>query len=244
MMTPAAEVIESGHNVETIRDAALKRIKQLMVDWTRNTLELGAELARAAETFPPNPKRPEQKSGFAKWARQKTGLSVSQIGNLVRVHQKFGHQQRGAHQKLGTAVMVMLARSNVPESARQEAIMRAESGAHVDKSDAKKIIKVHKLPTPKAANAQAKDEGRPVLASDGYIYFGTDPGRAKEGEDRRTMVYGVRKALEALGNIHLTGRQFLEYALPHQLWDADEAKIIKQALRWLTDLDAAWDSRE
>jgi hypothetical protein len=132
----------------------------------------------------------------------------------------------------------------VPVSARQEAIDRAERGEHIGKLDAKKIIKVHKLPTPKAANAQAKDEGRPVLASDGYIYFGTDPGRAKEGEDRRTMVYGVRKALDTLGNIHLTGRQFLDYALPHQLWDADEAKIIKHALRWLGDLDAAWDAKE
>jgi hypothetical protein len=237
--------IESDHNVETIREAAAKRIKQLMINWTINTLELAAELTKTAATFPPHPKRPEHRSGqFIKWARNETGLSVSQIYNLLRVHQKFGHQQRGVNQKLGTGVMVLLSASNVPESARQEAIKRAESGSHVDKTDAKKIIKVHKLPTPKAANAQAKDEGRPVLASDGYIYFGTDPGRAKEGEDRRTMVYGVRKALDTLGNIHLTGRQFLEYALPHQLWDADEAKIIKHALRWLGDLDAAWDAKE
>ena len=140
--------------------------------------------------------------------------------------------------------MILLASPKVPESARQEAIKRSESGVHVSYTDAKKIVKVHKHPPPKAANMQAKEEGRPVLASDGYIYFGTDPGRAKEGEDRRTMVYGVRRALDALGNIHLTGNQFLLYAMPHQLWDAEEGKIIKRALRWLTSLDEAWDNRE
>jgi hypothetical protein len=234
--------IESDHNVETYRDVAAKRIKELMVQWSSNALELGAELTRVMETFPVNPKRPTERPGFLKWAKQSTGLSQSYVSNLIQVHRKFGHRTSNA--RLSTVVMVLLSKPDVPESARQEAIKRAESGVHVGRGEAKKIVKVNKLPTPKAANALAKDEGRPVLASDGYIYFGTDPGRAKEGEDRRTMVYGVRKALDTLGNIHLTGRQFLDYALPHQLWDADEAKIIKHALRWLGDLDAAWDAKE
>src|SRR5262249_24819083 len=106
----------------------------------------------------------------------------------------------------------------------------------------KKIAKAHQLPSAKDANVQAREEGRPILARDGYIYFGTDPERAKEGEDRRIMVYGVRRALEHLGSISLTGKQFLDYAMPHQLWTEDEAKIIKQALRWLISLAEAWDS--
>jgi hypothetical protein len=237
-----AQVIQSGHNIETVREAMAQRIKSLMHDWTANTLALGAELTAAAETFPVNPKRPNERPGFERWARQATGLSQGHINTLLHVHRKFGH--RGGNPRLASNVMRLLSRSDVPESARLEALSRAEKGEHIGHLEAKKIAKVHKLPAPKAANAQAKDEGRPVLASDGYIYFGTDPGRAKEGEDRRTMVYGVRKALETLGGIHLTGKQFLSYALPHQLWDDDEAKIIKQALRWLTDLDAAWDTRQ
>jgi hypothetical protein len=236
--------IESSGDVETYRDVAAKRIKQLMVQWTANTLEIAAELFKARETFPPDPRKllRDERPGFGKWAQQTTGLSSSQIVKLVAIHKKFGR----AHQNIRLAqnVMVLLSAKDVPASARQEAIDRAAKGEHIGHKEAKKIAKVHKLPSPKAANTQAKDEGRPVLASDGYIYFGTDPGRAKEGEDRRTMVYGVRKALDTLGNIHLTGRQFLEYALPHQLWDADEAKIIKHALRWLGDLDAAWDAKE
>jgi hypothetical protein len=229
-------------NVEAFRKAAAQRIGALMRDWTANTLALAAELAKAAETFPSSPKR-AYRQGFDKWARKETGLSSSQINNLLHVHQKFGHREQGTIH-LGGAVMILLARSKVPETARQEALDRAEKGEHISRIGAKKIIKAHKLPTPKAANEQAKNEGHPVLASDGYIYFGTDPGRAKEGEDRRTMVYGVRKALETLGSIHLTGRQFMAYALPHQLWSADEAKIIKKALHWLQSLDEAWDSRD
>jgi hypothetical protein len=140
--------------------------------------------------------------------------------------------------------MKLLVKKDVPESARIEARERASRGEHVTTKDAKKIVKAHSLPTAKEANKQAKDEGRPVFARDGNIYFGTDAMKAKEGEDRRTMVYGVRKALDTLADITLTGKEFLAYALPHQLWNADEEKVIKRALRWLTLLDAAWDSRE
>ena len=64
--------------------------------------------------------------------------------------------------------------------------------------------------------------------------------KAKEGEDRRTMVYGVREALDHLAGIALTGDEFLNYARPHQLWDQEEGKVIEDALRWLTSLAEAW----
>ena len=227
---------------ENYREAAAKRIKALMGSWTANTLAMASELAKVAETFPVNPRREGERPGFAKWAIRETGLSSSQIANLLSIHAKFGG--RDAKHQLAGNVMSFLVRKDVPELARIEVRDRSERGEHIGHGEAKKIAAKHKLPTPKVANAQAKDEGRPVLASDGYIYFGTDPGRAKEGEDRRTMVYGVRKALDTLGGIQLTGRQFLDYALPHQLWTADELRVIKQALRWLTSLDAAWDDRE
>lgn len=236
------QLIDTETTHESHLQAAARRIKELMQNWTANTLALAAELARTAERFPINPKRPEERPGFTTWATKNTGLSESQVNSLLLVHKKFG--QRHSAVRLAQNVMFILSRSDVPESARIEAIDRAERGEHIGHTEAKKIAKVHKLPTAKEANEQAKDEGRPVLARDGFIYFGTDPGRAKEGEDRRTMVYGVRKALETLGNIHLTGRQFLDYALPHQLWDEEEAKVIKQALRWLTSLSEAWDSRD
>jgi hypothetical protein len=236
------QIAEKGHNIMPSRAVFAKRIKELMHDWTENTLALAAELSMAAETFPPNPKRPDSRPGFAFWARQQTGLSTGQIISLLRVHKKLAHRSHGRI-KMSQQVMRLLIAKEVPESARQEVFGRAERGEHIAPPEAKKIIAKHKLPTPKAANQLAKEEGRPVFASDGNIYFGTDPARAKEGQERRAMVFGVRDALNHLGNIHLTGREFLDYAFPHQLWSEDEASVIKKALRWLTDLDRAWDAR-
>src|SRR5262245_1568511 len=239
------------HDIELVndrrRETLAKRIKELMGNWTANTLALASELAAAAETFPlpPGPGRPkksEPRFGFLRWATQTTGLSDRQIVQLVLIHQKFGGMNRGTLEHLPQRVMKLLVQSDVPESARREALDRAGKGEHIGTSDAKKIINKHKLPTPKQANAQAKEEGHPVFASDGNIYFGTDPAKAKEGMDRRRMVFGVRDALNHLGNIHLTGREFMNYALPHQLWTKDEAPIIKKALRWPADLDRAWDA--
>lgn len=226
----------------TYREAAAKRIKTLMEKWTANTLELGAELAKVRETFPINEKRPGERPGFAKWAKKETGLSAGHITNLILVHKKFG--LRGHIPRLAGQVMILLSHEDVPESARLEALSRAEKGEHVGHTDAKKIAKVHKLPKPKEANRMAKEEGHPVLASDGFIYFGTDPAKAKEGQDRRKMVFGVRDALEHLSSINLTGREFLAYAFPHQLSVFREEPIIKKALRWLVDLDKAWDAHE
>lgn len=229
------------HPSET-RAGIAARLKELMREWTANTLAISAELAAAAETFPVDPKRPSQRPGFAKWAHKHTGLSQSAISNLLLVNRKFGHY-RGVGQLAGK-VMILLARVDVPESARLEVVGRAQRGEHIGAKEAKKIADKHKLPSPKAANQQAKEEGRPVFASDGYIYFGTDPGKAKEGTDRRRMVYGVKDALEHLASIHLTARQFLDYAFPHQLWKPEEAPVIKKALRWLSDLDEAWEARK
>jgi hypothetical protein len=231
----------AGDNVQIYREAAAERIKQLMQNWTENTLTLAAELAQVAETFPINPRRPDERPGFAKWAVQKTGLSRGQISSLLQIHRKFG--ARGRKHQLASQVMKLLVQQDIPESARQEIVDRSERGERIGLGEAKKIADRHKLPGPKAANEQAKEEGRPVLASDGYIYFGTDPRLAKEGADRRSMVYGVRRALDHLGNIQLTGKQFLDYAFPHQLWTSEEEAIIKKALRWLSDLDQAWDKR-
>lgn len=245
-MQDRALTVHGINNPETYREAAAKRIKALMEKWIANALAIGAELAKARETFPNRGvgKKPNYRPGFVKWAKETTGLSDGYISNLIAVHEKFGHRAHGKDApRLAGNVMIMLSRKDVPESARIEALGRIASGGKVGRKDAKKIVAKHKLPGPKKANEQAREEGRPVYASDGNIYFGTDQMKAKEGADRRTMVYGVRDALEHLGAIKLTGKEFLDYAFPHQLWTVEESAIIKAALKWLTDLDKAWDTR-
>lgn len=241
-MNVHTQLAKVGHNSgESWKESAETRIKSLMAKWTANTLSIGAELAKARDRFPIDEKNPDKRPGFLRWAMQTTGLSHTHVLQLLQVHRKFGHRPEAG--KLSQRVMVIFSQDTVPESARIEVIGRVAKGEKIGGKEAKKIATKHKLPGPKTANQQAAEEGRPVLSSDGRIYFGTDMAKAKEGTDRRRMIYGVRDALEHLAEIKLSGEEFLAYAFPHQLWTLEEASVIKTALQWLTDLDKAWDHR-
>jgi hypothetical protein len=242
--TLSPKVIDEPADFESDREASATRIRELMKDWTRNTLGLGEELARIRDTFPRDPNNPTRnRLGFMKWCKHHTALSQGQITKLIQIYRKFGHHSTG-NDPLPHRVMQLLSVDTVPDSARDEAMERKARGEVVGEKQAKEIRQRHRLPSPVAANAQAKEERRPVLASDGYIYFGADPKQAKEGEDRRTMVYGIRRALDTLGNIKLTANEFLKYALPHQLWTKEESEVIRTSLRWLRALNVAWNKRK
>jgi hypothetical protein len=239
MATAIAEVTSIATKY---REASAKRIKELLTDWTRNVLELGAELSRVRDTFPAQ--KDGNRPGWRDWITNETGITDRHVRTLIRVADKFGSRGDAVAAGLGLKVMEFLTRETVPDSAKEEIMDRVSKGERIGHGKAIKIAEAHRLPGPAAANKQAKEEGRPVLASDGNIYFGTSPEKAKEGEDRRTMIWGVRRALDTLGGIQLTPTQFLNYALPHQLWNTEEEQVIKRALKWLSQLDVAWDKWE
>ena len=99
-----------------------------------------------------------------------------------------------------------------------------------------------KLPTPAKAHKLAAETGRAVQASDGYIYFGTDPEKAREGADRRAMVFGVQRAIAFLATVGKSPADFLDYALPHHFQSFDEEHIEK-AKEWLDELASTWAQR-
>jgi hypothetical protein len=206
--------------------------------WHENAIEIGIKLKKASEEWFEGKRAT---AAFYHWAKQECGISRSAATHFMQIAEKFPNSEI---QNIVGEGLRLLAADKTPESARKEAIERAAKGEKITEKKAKQIADKHKLPTAKAANQQAKEEGRPVLARDGFIYFGSDPEKAKEGQDRRTMVYGVRRALDTLAAIQLTALQFLTYALPHQLWTKEEEHVIKHALKWLSALDAAWDEWE
>jgi hypothetical protein len=145
---------------------------------------------------------------------------------------------------LPVKALYLLAAPSTPPEARDEIIERAQAGEAIKLAEVKASIAAAKqLPKPEAANVQARESGRAVLANDGYLYLGATEEEVKEGNDQRTMVYDVRDALDDLASIRMTAEQFLDYAFPHQLWKGEEAEVIKKALRWLASLDEAWDAR-
>jgi hypothetical protein len=214
-----------------------------MEDWTENTIAIGKELAAAQANFPVTKiggrlSRP----GWSQWVKENAGISHSHAHNLIQVAKKFG--ETAVSLKTSQKVLVLLSREGTPESARQEVIRRIKKGENFGRKEVTKVIREHKFPKPTEANKQAKETGVPVQASDGYIYFGTSKEDAQLGEDRRTIVYGVKDAIVALAEIELSPINFIKFMLPHQRWDHNEEKKIEKARAWLNDLAKEWDKWE
>jgi hypothetical protein len=74
------------------------------------------------------------------------------------------------------------------------------------------------------------------------MYTGASEEAVREAEDRRSIVFGVRRAIETLANVPKRPQQFLEYADAHQLWTPDEEHVIRAARQWLDDLDEKWST--
>jgi hypothetical protein len=97
-----------------------------------------------------------------------------------------------------------------------------------------------KLPTAEEANAEAKRTGKPVLARDGYYYFGASKEEAAAYEATVEKVYTIRRAIEDIAKVDMTPEQFISYMEPHQRWKTDEEiDGVEHASQWLCALAAA-----
>jgi hypothetical protein len=227
-------------NVQTLRDQSAQRVRELMKEWSSNTLEIGIVLAEAKATFPvAGPKG--QRPGWRTWLKD-TGIGRAHADSLINVAEKFGHL-RGKQKLPSAKVLSFLARKTTPGAARKEVLRLTKQGRKIGTRKAHQIADKHR-PKPAQANKQAKETGKPVLASDGYLYFGTSKQQAKQGEMRRSIVYSVRRAVECLATVALTPHQFLSFALPHQLWTSENEQQIGQANKWLHALSTAWETRK
>jgi hypothetical protein len=227
-------------NSETFREAKAKRIRELMLNWAKNTVELGKELKAAQSTFEVGPRG--KLMGWKTWLRDEFNFSADHARALIQVATKFA-DRADQMRELGVAILICLSRASTPEAAKAEIISRARKGEHISARKAKRIIKKHR-PTPKEAMKIARETGRPTAATDGYIYLGGTPEQIKKADERRTLVFGVRRAIETLAIVELTPTEFLATALPHQLWREKEEHQIHDAMKWLDALHAAWSVRK
>lgn len=232
-----AEIVSLKANSMALNRRA-ERIRSLMVDMTHNLLTIGRELVEARRAFPTGPNG--EPMGWSKWVKKEFNFSKSWAGRLMAVTRKFGEVPKG--HLIPIKVLIYLARRETPEAGRKEVMRRIAQGEHIGEGKAKKIVQKH-LPSPKKANEIAKQTGKPTVASDGYVYLGADAKDVKQSAERRTVVYAVRDAVSCLATIDLTATEFLEYAMPHQLWKAKEEHEIKDALKWLQALSKAWGER-
>lgn len=240
-MTTAIQTSEQDMaKVATLRDGIAARIRELAQRFAENAIALGRELKRARDSFPreAHGSRP----GWAEWVQTETGISEGHSRALIRISEQLG----GGIAKLGfsTRVLTYMVKADTPERGVDEIIERGKKGEAINLTRAKEIVAPHReYPKPKEANEKAKETGKAILASDGNYYFGTSKETAEAYERKKQIVYGVRRAVEALAEVGMTPDAFLEYADKHQLWRLDEEHLLTAAHDWLGGLLEAWENR-
>lgn len=238
----AAEIAE---NVVSFREARAKRIRRLAQQWADNTLQLGKELREVRDSFPTRSGRgavAEERPGWSEWCDENLDFGATHAQRLIRIADVFGGA--GVPVPKGSArLLEFLARDTTPEAVRLEVVDRQSRGENIDSVTAKKIAARHAAPKPAEARQIARETGKPTQASDGNIYLGATKEQEKEAEERRRVVYDVRRAVETFAGIDMTAEDFLAFALPHQLWNKSEEHQLQQAYNWMTDLIAAWEQR-
>jgi hypothetical protein len=220
-----------------------KRIRILMKTWSTTTLSIGKELVAAREKViaQGNFKNPDTNKGWIEWVKKELGLSPSYVDRLIKVHKKFGAQKDMPNLSANVLIFLSHERNQIPQAV-EEVLDRARRGEKIGINQSKKIVNKHR-PSPAKANEIARTTEKPVLASDGYLYLGNTKEEVNEGKLRRTVVYDVRDAVHTLATLQLSPREFLTFALPHQLWKTNESNEIAAALEWLQELNAQWSNR-
>src|SRR5262249_16530824 len=98
-------------NAQTVRDEVAKRMRNLIRDWSANTIEMGQALREARDTFPEGPKG--EAMGFKTWVRKAVGIGMRYAESLIAIADKF--ERLAGKQKLPSfRVMQFLARSTTP----------------------------------------------------------------------------------------------------------------------------------
>lgn len=238
---------EPATNVVSFREARAKRIKELANQWAENTIDLGKELRSAQETFPlVNVKGGvNRRDGWANWLKTEIGFSEDHASKLIRIAETFDRNSGGTLVATSFKVLEYLSRRHITQEERAEVTERIQGGEKIGLGKAETIVEAIRTNAPKPEEARkiAKETGKPTLARDGNIYLGASKEQEKQSEARREMVFGVRRAIEALAGVGVTPKQFLKQALPHQLWTVDEEHVLDKALDWMSDLKSAWDER-
>jgi hypothetical protein len=223
-------------------DRRAERIRKLMTSMVTNTLAIGDELDKAREAFPAGPKN--RRMGWQTWLKKEFNISLAWATRLILVNRKFAHRLDSTKPMPTLHLLDYLAQTTVPGAAVDEILERTQKGEKIGKRKAKKIVQ-QKLPGPKAANKMARETGKPVEASDGYVYFGATDEQVKDSNQRLTVTYALKEAIATIAatSQNMSAVEWLNYAQPWTLWKPDEESAIEQALDFMKELMKAWPKR-
>jgi len=81
---------------------------------------------------------------YSKWIKESLGLGSTRGDQLLNVYEQFGSTTQSVVDYLPVATMFLLAAPSTPESARTEAIEKAENGESLTIKQTKELVEAHK----------------------------------------------------------------------------------------------------
>lgn len=214
----------------------------------RGFLDAGEKLRKARDVFnaeiPLNLRRGQKT--WSAWLATEIGISREFAAKLILVAEKFAKalgSRREHVPELSFKVMRALAPAWVTEEARQEVVDRAGDGEVITEDRAKEIARDHAFPTPSEARGQARETGIPVEASDGMVYTGATREEEQEQDDRRDLIFNVKRSIDDLAKLEVSAEEWLETARSWQLFSPEETENLSRAAEWLTELQQLWEQR-
>jgi hypothetical protein len=175
-----------------------------------------------------------RRPGWLEWLENEQ-IKPDFAKRMIRIYNRFGGVRGLAD--ASAHVLEFLSRETVPEAGRIEAVERIRGGEKVGLGKAKEIVRPHR-PRPAEARKIARENDRPVTASDGNIYFGATKQEAADADARREQTYAVLGAIENLASVDASPVEWLEAANSWDLWQPHELHQLTTACKWLNHLVA------
>lgn len=167
-------------------------LKGLLRAAAQNIFDIGGKLAEVRDQLQHN-----RAGGFEAWLAAEFGMSRRTAYNFIGVYERF-NRANFAQLDIAASALYLLAAPSTPDTAREEALRRAEAGERITHQKAKKIVQ---------AELNAKFERNAIVIL----------GRTDDGAEHRAIE--VARRLVAAGIWNGTDRiEFDAYALHDRLF--------------------------
>lgn len=188
--------------------------------------------------------RLHQEGTFLTWLRAEFDWSHMTAYRFMRVAERFTNLvTAGVPFEIDVSALYVLAEAKTPEAAREAVVEAALEGCRVTHAQANAAVgaaeqareqgkgpaeqraaaaQAARLPTPSQARKQAAEIGRPVLASDGYLYSGKSKAQGKAEEAHTQRIFAYVNPIRALAETQQEPEDWLAELPPYMRDTVDE----------------------
>ena len=226
------DMVTTSTAVTVSRERHAKRIRELSKRWAANTVALGAEFRVVRDTFPLSRGGSNHRPGWHDWVKSNTDWHHDHVSRFIRIADRFSSIELPSN--LSTFVLTYLSRDTVPQKGVEAVLNAARAGEDVSVEKAKQIVKPY-LRTRAEAIKHARETGTLVPARDGNLYSGASEDEMAAYSKRRSAVYGIRRAVDAIADSEFAPKDWVDISEPH--WVAGlKLASVDAAIEWLTSL--------